>query len=830
MRQKPTLAGSVSPLHPFKTAAVLALAFWLGALFVRPAAGADHITAVVLRDLPPLYTTDAKDRPDGYALDIFREVAHRAGLTYDLFVVGSWTEALDAIRSGRADVMPGIGISPARKAEFRFAGIFETIPVSCFIRSDSRNIRSIDDLPGLRTAVLSSSAAQTKLGRRPGMRLLSYNTLDEALFNLLAGHADALVGPAPVIWKKAIEIKVDNHLRQVGEPLMELKRGYLLRKGDAELARRFDEALSKFVGTPKFRELYLKWWGEPKPFWTALRVLLAALAAMIAMAVTFAVWRWRSVSALNRDLRAAMTDLLLAQDRLTASEARLNRAQELTALGSFERDLITGEGYWSEGMSKLLGFPPMDRAPALNSFVEQIHPDDREEYLRGVAIICPENPTYETDFRFKPEGDEEYRYASCRYSHLFDRDGLPVRRIGAIQDITERKRIEAELREAKERAEAANLAKSEFLANMSHELRTPLNGAMGMLQLMALDELSETHREYVQTALFSCRNLTGLLSDILDLSKVEAGKLELSPQPLRPAELLGLVRDTFHHTAETKGLRLVVRADESTPDRVVGDPARLRQILFNLAGNAIKFTESGEVTVEVSRVGDLGPDRCRLLFTVSDTGIGVADEAVDRIFGPFIQVDGAYTRRFQGTGLGLHIVKRLAGLMGGSLSIESEQGVGTSVHFCAAFDIAEPEPACGPLVTDPIPGTGRPLRVLIAEDERVNRVALSRMVERLGHTAQCAANGREALDAVVREPFDLILMDIQMPDMNGLETTVALRTDPLYRAYARMPVVAMTAHAMAGDRERFIRAGMDGYLAKPADLGQLKDVLDRFSH
>lgn len=353
-----TNPGNLFPPHPLRAAAILALALSLAVFCARPAASGDHVTAVLLRDLPPLYLTDAQGRPGGYALEVFREVADRAGLDYDLFVAGSWTEALDAIRSGRADVMPGIGISAVREAEFRFAGIFETIPVACFVRAEFQDIREVDDLPGRRTAVLSSSAAQTLLGGRAGMRLIPYDTLDEALFNLLTGHVDALVGPAPVVRRKAIEIKVDDHLRQVGRPLMELKRGYLFRKEDRALADRFDKALSEFVGAPGFNRLYLKWWGAPKPFWTVLRVVLAALAAMAAMAAAFVVWRWRSVSALNRDLKAAMEDLLRTQDRLAASEARLNRAQELTSVGSFERDLVTGVGIGPKGCPGCWGSSP----------------------------------------------------------------------------------------------------------------------------------------------------------------------------------------------------------------------------------------------------------------------------------------------------------------------------------------------------------------------------------------------------------------------------------------------------------------------------------------
>lgn len=809
------------------TAGVLAVAVWCCPALVH--AEKDHVTAVVLADFPPLYVTLDNGRADGFALDSLKAVAEDAGLTYDLLVVKNWGEAMEAVRSGRADVIPGIGNSEARRREFLFTDVFETIPVSCFVRSDTHDIQSIADLKGRSTGVINRSAAHTKLAPVPGMRLVPFHSIDEALFGLLAGKVDAFVFPEPVLWKKMRTIDMTGKVKVVGKPLMELQRGYLLRKDDRRLADRLSASLKKYVASPLFRESYLKWWGKPEPFWTPVRMAAVGGSALLVTVGLLLMWRYYSVTILNRKLAQTMDQRLEAQKQLEASEQRLIRAQEIAIIGSFERNIATGEGYWSEGLFKLLGLPVAEKAIPVDDFFAMIHPDDLPVYRRGGHGATPGSPDYSLEFRFKPHGQDEYRHAACRYTFEFSDDGKPVKRVGTIQDITDRKRIEAELNRAKEKAEEANRSKSEFLANMSHELRTPLNGAMGMLQLMSMDELSGEHRECVEIALTSCKSLTQLLGDILDLSKVEAGRLELRHEQFSPKGLLDSVRETFSRSAKEKGVELAFRTSPDTPERLVGDCARLRQVLFNIVGNALKFTESGSVLVEASPVAFESSRACRMLFSVTDTGIGIPDEKLNDIFGAFTQVDGAHTRKYQGTGLGLHIVKRLADLMDGHLSVESLSGEGTTMHFSVVFGIenASSDQGIGQEETAEKPTDS--LRILVAEDERINRIAVCRLVERLNHEVDWASNGEEVLDRLVEGDIDLILMDIQMPVLNGLEATHRIRNADSLGHKRNIPIVALTAHAMSGDREQFIREGMDDYLSKPVNIDDLKSILDRFT-
>jgi signal transduction histidine kinase len=396
----------------------------------------------------------------------------------------------------------------------------------------------------------------------------------------------------------------------------------------------------------------------------------------------------------------------------------------------------------------------------------------------------------------------------------------------AFEDVTERQHAQQALIRAKEVAESANRAKSEFLANISHEVRTPLNGIMGMLQLCLQFDVQTELGEYLHTALESSRNLLRVLNDVLDFTKVDAGKMELLEREFDLDEMLAQAVNFFEALAMDKRIRLEL---EKPPclGRFVGDEGRLRQILFNLMGNALKFTDSGVVTLEAWPVGS-GDGGRRILFAVRDQGIGIPADKLDYIFESFTQVDGSYSRRYQGTGLGLPIVRRLVQLMGGHISVESLENEGTSIFFVLPLKPGGPGTAAEPPAPREAGGPVRPLHVLLAEDDVVNMTMARRTLEKMGHSVVCARTGTEALERLLAPGLDLVLMDIQMPEMDGMEATRTIRTDPRFAPYARVPVIALTAHAMAGDEERFLAAGMDAYLSKPFDHARLRELLGRF--
>lgn len=532
-----------------------------------------------------------------------------------------------------------------------------------------------------------------------------------------------------------------------------------------------------------------------------------------------------------------ITELCQAEARLRASEERMAYAFAATREGLWDWAIADDRVDHNEEWGRILGLPDTPSSHPVSFFAERIHVDDREGVMARIGMALETDCDYISEHRLVwPDGRIVWVHDRGRVV-VRDGSGAPLRMVGSIRDITDRKESELELVEAKRAAEAANIAKSRFLATMSHEIRTPMNGILGMAQMLAVTSMTEIERQAcVKTILTSGRTLLTLLNDILDLSKVEAGKLAIHLAVVDPEQILQETRHLFLDSARAKGLSVEASWEGPVGLRYRADPHRLGQMLTNLLSNATKFTERGEIrltaTERVDGDGD-GDGVLMLEFSVSDTGIGINQEELGLLFKPFSQADNSTSRQFGGTGLGLSIVSSLARLMGGEVGVESVPGQGSCFWFRIPVERVLEDDAStrsvssgGELVSlESFPKLNG--RVLVVEDTPANQLVLETLLSRTGVRVVIAKSGQDAVKRVVEqgERFDVIIMDLEMPDMNGFEATTCIRAWESRECRSRVPILAVSADAFS--RERVCRQdfGMDGFIAKPILFEDLLSLL-----
>jgi PAS domain S-box-containing protein len=509
-----------------------------------------------------------------------------------------------------------------------------------------------------------------------------------------------------------------------------------------------------------------------------------------------------------------VTEIVEAMEQTRRSEERLRIAVELTNIQIYDFD-HTRQEMASDGVS-FAGGDERDFDTASRGIWNVVHPQDRPAAQALWDQHIKDGTPFRTQYRVtRPDGP--HRWVEGVSEAIRGPDGRIDRIIGAMRDIDREKRNEIDLVKARDAAEAANRAKSAFLATMSHEIRTPLNGVLGMAQAMAADKLTRVQRERLDVVRQSGEGLLAILNDVLDLSKIEAGKLDLEDAEFSIGEVAKSAHAAFTALANAKGLGFVFRIDEGAQGVYLGDSTRVRQILYNLISNGLKFTQEGEVRVVVE------VDSPGLRLTVSDTGMGIPADRLKDLFQKFEQADTSTTRKFGGTGLGLAICRELAEMMGGTIAAESVEGQGS--RFIVELPLVrvgdEVEVSDAPAAPEQAQTPGPALRVLAAEDNSVNQLVIRTLLEQAGIEATVVGDGMQALEAWERGPWDLILMDVQMPAMDGPTATMEIRRREAALGRGPTPVIALTANAMAHQIAEYRAAGMDAIVSKPIDVGQL---------
>ncbi len=521
-----------------------------------------------------------------------------------------------------------------------------------------------------------------------------------------------------------------------------------------------------------------------------------------------------------------ITDVVRAREAVRRSEQRLTLALEMFGSVVWEMSFKDRRLFATGAVASIY-----DEIPTYKAFAEDmlvaVHPDDRERVGRLWDDHLERQAPFRTEYRIRRRDGAEV-WVDCVAETLRDRAGMPERVIGVMKNVTERRHTEAAMAQAREAAEAANRAKSEFLANMSHEIRTPLNGVMGVAGALSGTALDGDQRQMVRLIETSAHTLERLLSDILDLARIEAGRFEIKPEPFDLAELLGETAALFEPQAREKGIGFELQMEPECHGRFAGDGPRLRQILANLLSNAVKFTAQGRVCLTAQVGQGERPDTRLLRLSVQDTGIGFDPAGRRRLFERFQQADGSITRRYGGSGLGLAISRSLAQHMGGYLDADSEPGAGS------IFTLSLELPCLGRTTDIPAhvdaaaaPADEGALRVLLAEDHPTNRKVVELILSRARVELTSVENGALAVEAAARTTFDLILMDMQMPVMDGLTAIRTIRARERAEGAAPVPIVALTANAMPEHARASHQAGADDHVTKPVSSKVLLDAVAR---
>ena len=673
----------------FRTLLFLFFLVLLASQFLLPSVLAQEdfgeIVVGVPANFPPQYYVDEETgEPYGFAIDVMDEIAARSGLKIRYVVFDTWTEVFEAIKTDQIDVMPNAGIIEERREFIDFTSPIETFDISIFVRSTTIDIQNVDDLTGKKVAVVESNKGLFIMEERGGVDLVIYDSVEEALFSLISGNADALVYPEPTILQIAYQGNLNDHIKVVGEPLLEVKRAIGVRKGQTELFNALDKEVQAFVTTPEYRDIYTKWYGAPEPYWNVERVATVMGTVLVLIVLCFAGWHYFSTLKFNKELKISISKQKFAENKLQTSEKLLEETQRLTKVGGWEYDVETKKFVWTDETYSIHEISNDSGIDHISESIKCYRPEDRPVILAAFQKAVEKGEPYDLEFQFTTFRNNQLWIRTTAKPVFVG--GKVVRIVGNIMDITERKLTEEknkkaaeELAKAYEELKSLDKMKDEFLSNVSHELKTPLVSIEGYSEVMrdeTLGELNDKQKKALDAVMRNAYRLERLIDSILYLSIEEAGRMRYTFKPLQIADVIEKsVLDMLPQIKSNK-LTIVKEVQDNLP-LIQADEDRIMQVMINLIGNAVKFTSSGEIAVKAY----VDEDDDNLHIEVNDTGVGIPKEHIDNLFDRFYQGDSSTKRKYGGTGLGLHICKLIVEAHNGKIWAESEEEVGATIHF-----------------------------------------------------------------------------------------------------------------------------------------------------
>lgn len=775
---------------------------------------------------PPYEYINDQNLPDGYCVELSRAICRQLNWEPE-FRLAKWALVRSWLDNGNIDLIQGMAFSVERAQVMTLSESHAQTWRSIFVRRNSA-LKIPQDIQKSTVVIQQGDIAVEYLKRINFQGIVvEVPSQEDALELLDSGEYDAAV----VNHMHGMYIKQRNQLKHIKAlPQHIQQKEYCYAAKDPQLIAQVNNAMLLLSKNGQLDLIHDKWFGkierEAEKDWFSPARLRYVVVPQLGFALLLILVMLYFVLSLRKKSRLLKAEL----DQKHNLEKELSREYSIFVRGPVIiykmqaeplKPLMISENIdqWGYAVEEILamqeGFSELVFSEDRERFLEQMQRNSGQDYnVRHFRVL-----TKSGEIRWVL--DYSTMVESKRYKQLY---------YGYLLDITSQKNLEAQLMEAKEKAESASLAKTHFLATMSHEIRTPLNGIMGFIQVLMQMDASPEQKEFYEIMYSSGRSLMKIINDILDFSKIESGKLELIISDFNPRFLIGDILKAFVIQNKKPGLEIRNKISEHVPNVLHGDQLRLKQVIINLLQNAIKFTDNGFVEISAEIYTNSEND-VRLLFCVSDTGIGINPRKQQDIFDNFSQGDPLITSKYGGTGLGLSIVKRLVELMNGFIWVESEPGKGSSFFFILPFakkleaPVLVTEQATHPEIKlQVIPG----MQVLLVEDEPINQAVTKRQLESWGIKVSIAANGQEALDLCERYRYNAILMDVQLPVMDGITATQTLRLREISLGI-HTPIIAFTAAALVGDRERFLECGMDDYIAKPIEMNQLYSILTKYA-